>query len=92
MSGHAQLVRRQSANHRQRRVLLTLFGDEEARPRHAALVVRALQEAASEGRLARARIEEVDGERLAASGLEAAFLSAGAKLTPKGIVVEAPRA
>lgn len=72
--------------------VLTLFGDEEARPRHAALVVRALQEAASEGRLARARIEEVDGERLAASGLEAAFLSAGAKLTPKGIVVEAPRA
>ena len=40
----------------------------------------------------RVRIEEVDGERVAASGVQDALLAAGAKVTPKGIVVEAPRA
>ncbi|MDO5677793.1 MAG: DEAD/DEAH box helicase [Propionibacteriaceae bacterium] len=71
--------------------VLTLFGHEESRRLRAGLVVNAVQQAVAEGRMDRVRIEEIDGERVAASGLEAALLSAGAKLTPKGIVVEALR-
>ncbi|WP_052459628.1 hypothetical protein [Tessaracoccus massiliensis] len=72
--------------------ILTLFAAGEDREQHAALVVRALQQAVAEGRMERVRIEEVDGERVAASGVQDALLAAGAKVTPKGIVVEAPRA
>ncbi|MFT3889430.1 MAG: ATP-dependent helicase [Arachnia sp.] len=71
--------------------VLTLFGDGDRQER-AALVVRALQAAVAEGRMSRLRIEEVDGARPGASGLEAAMLTAGARLTPKGISIEAPRA
>jgi ATP-dependent Lhr-like helicase len=42
--------------------------------------------------MARLRIEEIDGARPGAVGLEAALLAAGARLTPKGIAIEAPRA
>ena len=71
--------------------VLTLFGAER-REEHAALVVRALLGAVAEGRMARLRIEEIDGARPGASGLEPALLAAGARLTPKGISIEAPRA
>jgi ATP-dependent Lhr-like helicase len=71
--------------------VLTLFGDARSEDR-AALVVRALQGAVAEGRMSRLRIEEIDGARPGAGGLEAALLAAGARLTPKGIAIEAPRA
>ncbi|MFD0865171.1 hypothetical protein ACFQ06_05020, partial [Tessaracoccus lubricantis] len=72
--------------------ILTLFGGSEHRERHATLVIHALVRAVGEGRMGRLRIEEVDGERVGSSGLEATLLAAGARLTPKGITVEAPRA
>ncbi|SHI71654.1 ATP-dependent helicase Lhr and Lhr-like helicase [Tessaracoccus bendigoensis DSM 12906] len=70
--------------------VLTLFGEDRAET--VALVVTALRGAAAEGRMQRLRIEEVDGERVGASGLEQAMLDAGARLTPKGVTIEAPRA
>ena len=69
---------------------LTLFADE-ARPEVAALVGAALQAAATEGRVGRLRIEEIDGERVGASGLEAALRSAGGRISPKGVIFEAGR-
>ncbi|MCG6567150.1 DEAD/DEAH box helicase [Tessaracoccus sp. ZS01] len=72
--------------------ILTLFGGSEHRERHATLVIHALVRAVGEGRMGRLRIEEVDGERVGSSSLEATLLAAGARLTPKGITVEAPRA
>ena len=71
--------------------VLTLFGETD-REERAALTVRALQDAVTEGRMSRLRVEEIDGARPGASGLEAALLAAGARLTPQGISVEAPRA
>lgn len=70
--------------------VLTLFG--EHREEIAALVVAALLRALAEGRMQRIRIQEVDGERVGSSGLEQALLGAGARLTPKGVSIEAPRA
>lgn len=68
---------------------LTIFGQDAERVDHVALVVAGLRAAVSAGRMARVRIEEIDGERVGASGLESAMLAAGARLTPKGIAIEA---
>ncbi|MHA6511292.1 DEAD/DEAH box helicase [Tessaracoccus sp. Z1128] len=68
---------------------LTLFADAETRPDRARLVARALLGAIAEGRMERLRIEEIDGHRVGASGLEAALREAGGKISPKGIVLEA---
>ncbi|AQP46518.1 hypothetical protein BW730_02135 [Tessaracoccus aquimaris] len=70
--------------------VLTVFGED--REETAALVVSALRSAVAEGRMRRLRIEEVDGERVGSSGLEATMLAAGARLTPKGVTIEAPHA
>ena len=70
--------------------VLTLFGED--REETAALVVSALRSAVAEGRMRRLRIEEVDGERVGSSGLESTLLAAGARLTPKGVTIEAPHA
>ena len=75
--------------------VLTLFPDEHGdggREGRAALVVRALKDVVAEGRISRLRIEEIDGARPGTSGLEAAMLAAGARITPKGISIEASRA
>lgn len=71
--------------------VLTLFG-EESREERAFLVVRALRDAVIEGRMSRVRIEEIDGDRPGTSGLQEAMLTAGARLTPKGIIIEGGRA
>ena len=62
---------------------LTLFGDPAAREERAALVTRALLQAIAEGRMERLRIEEIDGERVGASGLEPAMRAAGGRISPK---------
>ena len=36
----------------------------------------------------RLRIEEIDGGRVGGSGLEAAMLAAGGRISPKGIALE----
>ncbi len=72
--------------------MLTLFGDPGQRRERAGMVVRALLDAVDESRMRRLRIEEVDGERIGASGLEDAMRSAGARLTPKGLSLEARHA
>ena len=71
---------------------LTLFGDPSTREDRAALVTRALLQAIAEGRMERLRIEEIDGERVGASGLEPAMRAAGGRISPKGITLEAGRA
>ena len=71
---------------------LTLFGGAEGKADRAELVVRALVDAMSEGRMQRLRIEDVDGERVGASGLEGALRLAGGRLAPNGIVLEVRRA
>ncbi|QNP57200.1 Lhr family helicase [Tessaracoccus defluvii] len=72
--------------------VLTLFGPPESRVGHAALVGAALQRAVDEGRMHRLRIEEVDGGRVGASGLEDVLRAAGARLTPSGVTFEGRRA
>ncbi len=57
-----------------------------------ALVTGVLLEAAGQGRIARLRIEDVDGERVAATGLLDAMLGAGARVSPQGVVIEAGHA
>ena len=68
---------------------LTLFADDDTRQDRAELVTRALLGAIGEGRMERLRIEEVDGHRVGASGLEPALRAAGGRISPKGIVLEA---
>ncbi len=69
--------------------VLTLFADPDARTGTAFLVTSALLQAIGEGRLQRLRIEEVDGRPTLGSGVEAAMRSAGGRLAPQGIVLEA---
>ena len=52
------------------------------------LVTAALQRAANRGRVHRVRIEEVDGQRVAASGFLDAMRAAGARVSPQGVVIE----
>ena len=68
--------------------VLTLFGDPADRSERAAMVTRALLDAVAEGRMERLRIEEIDGGRVGGSGLEAAMLAAGGRISPKGIALE----
>ena len=72
--------------------VLTIFAQGPEREDHARLVVAALRSAVGAGRMLRVRIEEVDGVRIGASGLEGALLEAGARITPKGIAIEADSA
>ncbi|VEP39298.1 putative helicase HelY [Tessaracoccus lapidicaptus] len=72
--------------------VLTLFADDDTRADRATLVTRALLAAIAEGRMERLRIEEIDGDRAGASGLEAVMRAAGARLSPKGLTLEAGRA
>ncbi|QXT63771.1 DEAD/DEAH box helicase [Tessaracoccus palaemonis] len=72
--------------------VLTIFAQGPEREDHARLVVAALRSAVGAGRMLRVRIEEVDGVRIGASGLEQSMLEAGARITPKGIAIEADRA
>jgi len=55
----------------------------------AARVIRVLGEAVSQGRMARFRIEEIDGARATAHPLASELRKAGAGLHPQGLVVEA---
>ncbi|MEO7589276.1 MAG: ATP-dependent helicase [Arachnia sp.] len=75
---------------------LTLFQptspQSPTREELAALVVRALQAAAQQGRMGRVRIEEVDGQRVAATGLLESMRGAGARVSPQGVVIEAGHA
>ena len=71
---------------------LTLFDAPVGRAEAASLVTGALVHAVTEGRMARLKIEEIDGVRVGSSGLEDALRAAGGRLTPNGIVVEAHRA
>lgn len=71
---------------------LTLFGAPDERADRATLVTHALLAAVGEGRMARLRIEEIDGERVGTSGVEAAMRAAGARISPKGLILEAGRA
>ena len=66
---------------------LTLFpsGSPEAA---AVRVIRALGEAVAQGRMARFRIEEIDGTRATAHPLASELRKAGAGLHPQGLVVE----
>ncbi|MCC2592446.1 ATP-dependent helicase [Tessaracoccus sp. OS52] len=56
------------------------------------LVGRALQQAVNEKRMARIRVEEIDGERAGVGPDVAALLGAGARITPRGVVFEARHA
>lgn len=71
---------------------LTLFGPDGTLPDRAGLVARALSAAVAEGRMNRLRIEEVDGVRVGASGLEGSLREGGGRLAPNGVVFEARRA
>ena len=70
--------------------VLTLFGED--RETNASLVVAAVRRAVAESRMQRVRIEEIDGERVGASGLEQTLLAAGARITPKGVSIEGAHA
>ncbi len=72
--------------------VLTLFGDPATRAERVALVTTALMSAVRQGRMQRLKIDEIDGEPVYASGLEAAMRSAGAQISPRGVVLEAGRA
>ena len=67
---------------------LTLFPSASPAA-EAARVIRALGEAVSQGRMARFRIEEIDGARATAHPLASELRKAGAGLHPQGLVVEA---
>ncbi|MDO5736532.1 MAG: ATP-dependent helicase [Propionibacteriaceae bacterium] len=71
---------------------LTLFTPASpqapSREELAALVVGALHRAALQNRVARVRVEEVDGQRVAASGLLDAMRDAGARVSPQGVIIE----
>lgn len=58
----------------------------------AALVTEALHRAAGQGRVGRIRIEEVDGQRIAATGLLDAMRAAGARVSPQGVVIDGSHA
>lgn len=67
---------------------LTLFPSASPAA-EAARVIRVLGEAVSQGRMARFRIEEIDGARATAHPLASELRKAGAGLHPQGLVVEA---
>ena len=67
---------------------LTLFPSDSPAV-EAARVIRALGEAVTQGRMARFRIEEIDGARATAHPLASELRKAGAGLHPQGLVVEA---
>ncbi|WP_338571060.1 DEAD/DEAH box helicase [Arachnia propionica] len=67
---------------------LTLFPSTSPAA-EAARVIRVLGEAVSQGRMARFRIEEIDGARATAHPLASELRKAGAGLHPQGLVVEA---
>ena len=58
----------------------------------AALVTAAIHRAAVNGRLARVKIEEVDGERVGATDLMDTMRAAGARVSPQGVVIEGSNA
>ncbi len=58
----------------------------------AAMVTKALHQAAVHGRLSRVRIEEVDGERIGATDLMETMRAAGARVSPQGVVIEGSNA
>ena len=70
--------------------VLTLFGED--RETNASLVVAAVRRAVAESRMQRVRIEEIDGQRVGASGLEQTLLAAGARITPRGVSIEGAHA
>lgn len=63
-----------------------------SRPEVVAMVTAALHHAAINGRLARVRIEEVDGERVGATDLIKTMRDAGARVSPQGVVIEGSNA
>ncbi len=67
---------------------LTLFDSQMNRADRAQLVTEALIAAARAKRIERLRIEEIDGERVGASELEPAMRHAGARISPKGLIIE----
>ena len=63
-----------------------------ARREIAAMVTAALHRAALNGRLARVKIEEVDGQRVGATDLMDAMRGAGARVSPQGLIIEGSNA
>ncbi|TRY19692.1 ATP-dependent helicase [Tessaracoccus rhinocerotis] len=75
---------------------LTVFdppdGAGQDRATRVSLVGAALQQAVDEKRMARIRIEEIDGARAGVGPDVEALLQAGARITPRGVSFEARRA
>ncbi|GAB3820514.1 ATP-dependent helicase [Tessaracoccus terricola] len=74
---------------------LTIFDGTDGGPDRAtrvSLVGQALQQAVDERRMARIRVEEIDGERAGVGADVEALLRAGARITPRGVSFEAHRA
>ncbi len=73
---------------------LTVFDPADGPERNVrmAVVGRAIQQAVSEGRMNRVRIEEIDGERAGVGPDVEVLLKAGARVTPRGVSFEGHRA
>lgn len=66
------------------------WNDGPGREQRLRLVTAALVDAATEARMQRIRIEEIDGERISAADA-AVMRDAGARLTPSGVSIDARR-